>query len=478
MRVLSVASECLPLIKTGGLADVVGALPAALAGVGVEMRVLLPGYPAVMAALEDGPREVLAEGDLFGGPGRVLAGKARGLDALVLEADHLFGRAGAIYLDELGRDWADNPERFAALSWAAARIAAAGADGWVPQVLHAHDWQGGLAPWYLRQMGAAGRVASVLTVHNVAFPGLAPAERRESLRLDPAGFQPQGYEFHGRISALKAGLKAADRITTVSPTYARELTRPEFGMGFDGVFRAREADLVGILNGIDTGVWDPAADPHVETYSTPRGKARARRALIGECGLDPSAPGPLCVVVSRLTAQKGMDVLLSALPALLDLGGQLALIGAGEREIEQALVAAAGASPRVHVRIGYDEGFAHRLIAGGDAILVPSRFEPCGLTQLCGLRYGAVPVVARTGGLADTVIHANAAARAADVATGLEVWPLSADALAHALRDLVTLHADEAGFARMQRNGMRHPVGWERSAGLYKALYSQIVPTA
>ena len=468
--VLSVASECAPLVKTGGLADVVGALPEALAATGWELRTILPGYPQVLSELRGG-QVVREEEDFFGGPARMLFGQAAGLEVYLVDAPHLFDRAGSIYLTPEGMDWADNPERFAALSWAAARIAEEGAGGWRPEILHAHDWQGALAPVYLKDRGSS--VPTILTVHNVAFQGLAPAERAAALRLPESGYTAEGYEYWGQISALKGGLLAADRITTVSPTYARELMTPEFGMGLDGVIRSRRDVLSGILNGIDARVWNPATDPEISRYRTPRGKARARADLTALTGL-PEGPGPLCVVVSRLTDQKGLDLLLAALPALTARGGRLALLGSGDADLESAWREAAEADPNVWVRIGYDEGLSHRMVAGADAILVPSRFEPCGLTQLFGLRYGTIPVVAMTGGLADTVIGTTPAAVRAGVATGVQFRPVTAEALAEALDQLCDLFADRELWNRMQRNAMRQPVGWDVSAAEYAALYESL----
>jgi starch synthase len=472
MRVLSVASECVPFVKTGGLADVVGALPGALALQGVDMRVLLPGYEPVIAAL--GQHAVVAEeSDLFGGPARLLLGEAEGMLLYVLDAPHLYDREGGPYLGPDGRDWPDNPVRFAALCWVAAFVARAGAGDWRPHVLHAHDWQGGLAPTYLRQMG--GGASTVFTVHNVAFAGNADAGLMTTLRLDPAGYTPEGFEFYGRISTLKAGLVTADRVTTVSPGYARELATPAFGMGLDGVIRARGADVRGILNGIDEGLWNPRTDPHIAArYDTPAGKAPNRRALIEEIGLDPDAPGPVVVAVSRLTEQKGFDLMAEALPALLSRGGQIALQGAGAPEMEARFSALGAAHPRVAVRIGYDEAMAHRMIAGADAIVVPSRFEPCGLTQMYGLRYGTLPLVARTGGLADTVIEANHAARTVGAATGFLVDPGDAAALGAGFDRLCDLWEDRSAWEAVARTGMAHPVGWGRSAAEYAALYAEL----
>jgi starch synthase len=473
-NVLSVASECAPLVKTGGLADVVGALPSALAGEGWHLRTLLPGYPAVRKAMKKG-REVMQEAGLMGGSASVIAGKVAGLDLLMLDAPHLFEREGSIYLGPDGHDWPDNPERFAALSWMAARIAAEGIDGWKPEVAHLHDWQAGFAPVYLRDMGATDSAGTLLTVHNIAFHGMAPADRLTALRLPQWGFHHEGFEFYGQIDALKAGLVYSDKLSTVSPTYATELMRPEFGMGLDGVLRSRRADLVGILNGIDEDAWNPETDPNIAGYKSPKRKLPNKLALRADFGL-PQSDGPLAVVVSRLTEQKGLDLLLQALPAYLGRGGQIALLGSGEKALETAWLKAASDYPGVAVRIGYDEPLSHRMMAGGDAIVVPSRFEPCGLTQLYGLRYGTIPVVALTGGLADTVIPANDAAMAAGVSTGIQFYPITAQALTGALIQLCDLFADEKAWGKMQRRAMRHPVGWAASAPRYAALYEAIAP--
>jgi starch synthase len=465
MKVLSVTSECAPLVKTGGLADVAGALPGALAPLGVEMRTMLPGYPEVMAATGNG-ETLWHDGDLFGGPARLLSARAAGLDLLILDAPHLFDREGAPYARPGGADWPDNAERFAALGWAAAEIAAGALPDWRPDIVHAHDWQAGLTPFYLRERHPDASARSVITIHNIAFQGLAPARRREELRLPAAGFTPEGFEYWGQISALKAGLVAADRITTVSPSYADELLTPEFGMGMDGVLRARQSVLSGILNGVDLDSWTPP-------YKTPAGKRRHKARLRERMDL-PQTDGPLCVVVSRLTYQKGLDLLLDALPRLVDEGGQLAVLGSGEAALESAYLSAAQ-HPQVAVNIGYDEELAHLLIEGGDAILVPSRFEPCGLTQLYGLRYGTIPLVAYTGGLADTVIDASPAGLRSGAATGIQVHPITADALSRAFDRLVGLYRQPDLWLRMQRNAMRFPVGWGQSAAEYKALYDGLI---
>lgn len=471
-RVLSVASECVPLIKTGGLADVVGALPAALAAVGWQMRVLLPAYRSLRQRLSQ-MSEVWHDADLFGGPARVFAGDVAGMAVLLLDAPHLFDREGGPYSGP-GGDWYDNARRFAALSWAGAVIARDGlADGWKPDVLHAHDWQAGLAPAYLAYGGSDG-VGSVITIHNIAFQGWAPAAQLNDLRLPFEQFYPGALEYFGGLSSLKAGLVTADRITTVSPNYAAELMRIEFGMGLQGVIAARAAVVSGILNGVDTAVWSPEAEPVPYSAKAMQGKAANRAALCAEFGLE--VPGPLAVLVSRLTDQKGIDLLAGTVPDFVAQGGGLLVLGSGDPAMEAAMRGLETRHPgRVAVRIGYDEALSHRIFAGGDAVLVPSRFEPCGLTQMYGLAYGTVPVVSAVGGLADTVIHASPAALAAGVATGIVFHPVDAVALGQALRGLLALYSDAGLWAQVQKNAMKQPVGWHASATAYAALYDGLV---
>jgi starch synthase len=470
-KVLFVVSECAPFVKTGGLADVAGALPIALAQIDINVRVLLPGYSSVMKQIK--PSETVAKyEDLFGGPATLLSCKVAGLDMLILNAPHLYDRNGGIYGDAVGVDWPDNPKRFAALCKVGAEIAKNGIDQWKPDVVHGHDWQAGLTPEYMLAVGT--KTPFVFTIHNIAFHGNAPADQLEPLELNAGRFTPDGFEYWGQISALKAGLMGANKINTVSQTYADELLTPEFGLGMDGVMRTRHTDLTGILNGIDLDVWNPTTDPYITVYKNPSEKTANKRALRKEFGLGP-AKGPLCVLVSRLTEQKGIDLLLDALPALLDQGGQLAVLGSGDPVLEASLKNAANHHKNLSVHIGYNEKLSHRMMAGGDAILVPSRFEPCGLTQLYGLRYGTVPLVALTGGLADTVINASPAALARNVATGVQFFPITAQALANAFIRLTELFTNKKIWRKLQRNGMKQPVGWETSAHAYKEIYGNIV---
>lgn len=476
LRVLQVASEAFPLVKTGGLADVVGALPGALAREGVEVRTLLPLYRAVRERLERA-EAVLELGELMGGPARLLWATAAGLALFLLDAPHLFDRPGGPYQAADGADWPDNAQRFAALSWAARELGLGGLPSWQPELVHAHDWQAGLAPAYLA-LADRPRPATVMTVHNLAFQGQFPAGLLAELRLPERAFTIDGVEYYGAIGFLKAGLVYADRITTVSPTYAREIMTPAYGMGLDGLLRLRADHLTGIVNGIDEAVWDPARDPALpEPFDADRLEARkaSRRALHEWLGLVEDS-GPLLAAVTRLTWQKGMDLLLEAVPRLLDLGCRLAVLGAGEAALERAFCEAARGHPgRIACRIGYDEGLAHLIQAGADAILVPSRFEPCGLTQLYALRYGAVPIVARVGGLADTVIDANDAALADGVATGIQFAPVTVEALTDALERAVVLWRDRPRWRALQGRGMTRRVGWSARAVEYARLYRELV---
>lgn len=473
MRVLSVTSEWAPLVKTGGLADVTGALPRALQPHGVEMLTLLPGYPPVLSACPETTERAKLM-DCFGGVARILSAPD-GL--LIVDAPHLYDRGAGIYLSASGKDWPDNAQRFAALSWVAAQIANGLLPDWQPDILHCHDWQAGLAPYYLARSEARHTVRSVMTIHNIAFQGLADRSLAAVLKIKPEDDTPAGLEYFGHLSALKAGLIFANRITTVSPTYAEQLLTAEYGRGMEGILNQRRADFLGILNGIDETVWSPQHDALIQPYATPRGKAANKALLQAELGL-PKADGPLCVVVSRMTEQKGLDLLLAALPELLLCGGQLAVLGSGDAALESAYQQVAD-HPHVAVRIGYDEALSHRMIAGGDAIIVPSRFEPCGLTQLYGLQYGTLPVVALTGGLADTVIPATPATlMTRPVATGVQFYPMTAQALSHALQKLCGLYAQPKLWRQLQANAMKHPVSWQNSAAAYAALYQELLGSA
>jgi starch synthase len=478
IKVLFVASECAPFVKTGGLADVIGALPKALKKLGASVKIILPAYPALSKLVKSG-KPVFKFDDHFGGPAVLYATKAEGLDLLLLDAPHLFDRPGSIYLDENGADWHDNHLRFGALCVTAAKVATEGIQRWKPQIVHAHDWQAGLTPLLIKMAEVKNPPKCVTTIHNIAFQGLFHWTIKDTFSIPDKYFTAEGAEYWGNLGFLKSGLVFADKITTVSPTYAHELLTPEFGLGLEGVLQSRSDDFSGIVNGIDLKSWNPATDPNLpENYnSRSLGKKKEnRKALLKRFGLNQNSNGPLFCVISRLTEQKGLDLLLAALPDLVSRGGQLALLGSGPKEFEDSFSEAARRFPgQVGVVIGYDEGLSHLMQGGSDAILVPSRFEPCGLTQLYGLRYGTIPVVAKTGGLADTVIDATDETHAAKTATGFQFEPVTVDALRHAIHRTCDLFEQPKIWNSLVRNAMRYPAGWDQSAPEYMALYETLL---
>ncbi|WP_429813192.1 glycogen synthase GlgA [Ensifer sp. B1-9] len=477
MNVLSVASEVYPLVKTGGLADVAGALPTALAPHGIKTRTLLPGYPAVLQKLKK-KKKVGALENLFGDPATILAAEIDGLDLLVLDQPALYQRDGGPYVDATGRDYADNFRRFAALSLAAAEVAAGDVvPGWKPDIVHAHDWQTALTPVYMH-FGRAPATPTVMTIHNIAFQGQFGASVFPELALPPEAFSMQFIEYYGDVGFLKGGMQTASAITTVSPSYAQEILTPEFGMGLEGLLKSRVSDLSGIVNGIDADIWNPQTDPHIAQHfsaTTLKQRAGNRRALEERFGLE-KGNGPIFCVVSRLTWQKGMDLVAEVADDIVAMGGKLVVLGSGDAALEGALLAAASRH-RGHIGMvtGYNEPLSHLMQAGSDAILIPSRFEPCGLTQLYGLRYGCVPVVARTGGLADTIIDANEAGLSAKVATGFQFTPVTADGLRLAVRRVLRAYNEPKVWARIQTQGMKSDVSWATSAERYVSLYSGLL---
>jgi starch synthase len=407
-QVLCVASEAYPLVKTGGLGDVVGALPGALFPYGVTVTTLLPGYPAVLAAIGTASL-VHSYDDLMGVQARIVAGSLCGHPLLVLEAPTLYDRGGGPYGDLNGVDWPDNWRRFAALARAGADLASGVMPNWRFDVLHAHDWHAGLAPAFLRFSPGPGPVApSIMMIHNMSFQGRFERGIFDFLGLPPAAYSIDGVEYYGGVGFLKAGLASANAITTVSPGYAEEIRHPGSGWGLEGLLQTRWPSVSGILNGVDITVWNPRTDPALAMPYDAQSLANRRankNAIESGFGLT-AGDGPLFTVISRLTWQKGMDVLVEQLDTLVSLGGRLALLGTGDAGLQASFQAAARRHPgRIGVAIGYDEKLSHLLQGGADAILIPSRFEPCGLTQLYGLAYGCIPVAARTGGLGDTIIE-------------------------------------------------------------------------
>jgi starch synthase len=503
MRVLHVGAERFPWLKTGGLADVMAALPRALRDAGDDVRVLVPGFPAFVQALRDARTVARWPSRLGAADVRLLCGHLEPGDVAtyVIDAPDFYAREGGPYADAQQRPWPDNHRRFALLSWVGAQLALGLDSAWCAQVVHAHDWHAGLVPAYLRAARSDGQARektsekagektgekadasehgarSIFTVHNLAYQGNFDAACFADVDLPSELWGIEGVEFHGQLSFMKAGLRLADKITTVSPTYAREIRQPSQGCGFDGLLRARAHDLVGILNGVDDAVWDPATDASIEARFGAEdlsGKSQCKAALQRSLGLEVDPDRPLLGIVSRLTEQKGLNLVQQALPDLLTTGAQLVVLGSGDRAMEQAFADAAKAHPSsVAVRLGYDETLAHRIVAGSDLIVVPSRFEPCGLTQLYGLRYGTLPVVRRVGGLADTVVDATLEHLVDGRATGFVFDTFDAVSLMHTVRQALALYRRPDDWLAMQWHAMTRDFGWGRSALAYRQLYREV----
>ena len=471
MRILCAASEVFPLAKTGGLADVCASLPRALQELGHQVVIALPAYPAAQDRLAERepvvPLPELPGVELI--PGRLPDG---GPSVLLVDAPRWFERPGGPYGDATGRDWPDNAERFHGFARALCAIAGDRAGlGWRPDLVHCHDWQTGLVPALLRL--EEQRPATVFTVHNQSYLGRFDRARFAALGLPEAWWHPDTLEFYGDFSFLKAGLVFADQLTTVSPTYAHELQQPEHGCGLDGLLRGRAADFTGILNGIDTVVWDPVTDPllhrRYDAAGVDVGKRANKAAVQAELGL-PVAALPLVVLVSRLVEQKGIDLVVELMTRWRHRPLQWALLGHGDARWERQLQALAAETPdRVAVCIGYDEVLAHRLEAAGDFFLMPSRFEPCGLNQMYSQRYGTIPVVHRTGGLADSVV--DVFAPGAGTGTGLVFEVPEVAALAAALERGLALQRNPAAWSALRRSAMAADFGWRRSALAYVEVY-------
>jgi len=475
LRILLVSPEVEPFAKTGGLADVAGALPKALAGLGHDVRVLMPKYRGVehvtsslapaLSQLQIPIADRLSKGEL-------LEGRMGGsVPVYFLANDHYYDRDG-LYTTPDGDYW-DNCERF--IFFCRATVEAVRALGWQPQVIHANDWQTGLIPVYLatlyRDDPVCGEVATLFTIHNLAYQGMFWHYDMPMTGLGWDLFTPAGIEFYGKINFLKGGLVFSDLLTTVSPTYAREIQTPEFGCGLEGVLQERSQDLYGVINGIDYEVWNPETDPEIPKRYTAEdleGKRISKASLREELGLR-DEPGLLIGMVTRLAAQKGIDLALAALPELLTLGCQLVLLGSGAPALEQAFAQAAERYPgRAAVRLGYDAGLARRIYAGADCFLMPSRYEPCGLGQLISLRYGTVPVVRWTGGLVDTVKEFDPTTGAG---TGFGFEAFNPVALVGAARRAVAVHQQPERWRQLVRNGMAEDFSWEASAREYATLY-------
>lgn len=487
MNVLFATPECAPWVKTGGLGDVSGALPAALAALGHDVRVLLPAYRGLNVAGQLGDGVELPAYGPWPAAQLLPVKLPSGVTLLLLACPSLYQRPGGPYVDGSGHDWQDNAMRFGMLSRVAALLGThhSPLPGWQAEVVHGNDWPCGLAPLYLAQQRelAAGQTvqvaASVLTIHNLAFQGVFPMETADPLGVPAFWRGMEGVEFWGQLSMLKAGLQFAHAITTVSPTYAREIQTEDFGCGLDGVLRARSSRLTGILNGIDPQVWNPAGDPllpHRYDMADLAGKARNKADLQKACGLARKPDALLFGLVSRLTPQKGIDWVLQQLPAILEGGAQLVVLGSGDPGLQKQLAEAAARHPQsMHVRVAFDEGLAHLIEAGADCFLMPSRFEPCGLNQMYSQAYGTPPLVGGTGGLVDSVVDATLDPNGG---TGFVMRSQDVAGFTDALARVRKAWKAPATWRRIQANGMRQPFGWEASAAKYVEVYRQAIARA
>lgn len=478
MQVLFATSEVAPLIKTGGLADVSAALPAALRDLGVDVRIVVPGYPAVLRALTN-PQIAAEFPALPGFPScrLLMARLPNGVPLWFVDCAALYQRSGGIYQNEKGQDWPDNAERFGLLSRVAALLSCDETPlDWKPQILHCNDWQTGLAPAYLHF--SSNTAASVMTIHNIAFQGIFPATHVSKLGLPAQSFQPEGVEFFGGLSFMKAGLFYANHITTVSPTYAKEIQTPDLGFGLDGLLSHKRHVLTGIVNGIDTDEWNPASDPNlVEMYDAKnlKGKSANKRALQTAMGLQLNDNIPLFGIVSRFTGQKGIDLVLQIAAQLITFPAQLVLLGSGDAEMERTALSLAKQYPgQIAAVIGFKQNLAHLIEAGADIFLMPSRFEPCGLSQLYSQRYGTPPVVYATGGLKDTVINCTPTTLERGTASGFVFKKMDAAGLMAVCQYAVATYYDKNTWRQLQHNCMAKDFSWKSSAVAYRDIYLQL----
>jgi starch synthase len=485
MNILFATPECAPFVKTGGLGDVSGALPATLAGLGHDVRVLMPAYRGLKISGEIGDGVELSPFGPWPAAQLVPVKLENGVTMLLLTCPSLYQRPGGPYVDASGRDYHDNALRFGLLGRVAALLGTQHSPlrGWTADVVHANDWPCGLAPLYLAQqrmiLPLEKTAGSVMTIHNLAYQGVFGMETADPLGIPHHWRGLDGVEFWGGLSMLKAGLQFADAITTVSPTYAREIQTEAFGVGFEGILQARASRLRGILNGIDARTWNPAQDallPHRFSRDEMKGKALCKAALQRHAGLPTAPKAMVLAVVSRLTQQKGIDLVLATLPRIIAEGAQLVVLGEGDPAIAQALRDAAAQHPtQVAVTLGFDEPLAHLMEAGADAFLMPSRFEPCGLNQMYSQAYGTPPIVAPVGGLLDSVVDATT-----DPAqgTGFVMTTGDADGLRDALQRALMAWRNPQQWKRIQRNGMARNFAWEDSAMQYLQVYQRAAAQA
>ena len=482
-KVLFATSEAHPLIKTGGLADVSGALPVALHALGVDIKLLIPGYPTVLSQYPNATLVAQFANPYAPGDVHLLESHLAetGLPVLIVAYDAFFDRAGGPYQDSEGGDWPDNPMRFGLLSYAAAWL---GSDrnnsSWRPDIVHCNDWQTGLAPAFLR-FWPGHNARSILTIHNLAYQGVFDPSLIRALQLPTESFKMQGLEYYGLLSFLKAGLFYCNRITTVSPTYAHEIQFESLGFGMQGLLHERRGVLLGIVNGIDTQAWDARRDPHLSQHYDAQSlddKQHNKTALQQAMGLHAEARTPLVAIISRITYQKGSDLVLGLMYDLVREGVQFVLLGSGDKNTERSFQELARNHPgRISVTIGYDEALSHRIEAGADMFLMPSRFEPCGLNQMYSQRYGTPPIAHATGGLADTIVDATPANLATQQASGILFYDMHYHSVIAALRHAVHLYRDEPSMWRnLQSAGMAKDFSWQKSAQEYLQLYQSLTP--
>jgi starch synthase len=481
LRILFATSEAHPLIKTGGLADVSGALPKALThntALDVDIKILLPGYSAVINNIKE--TTPIAEIKVLGQVCSLVTGKLPGsnVDVIIILNSYLYERKGGPYSDEDGIEWPDNALRFAVLSRIGSILCSdkSPMPDWRPDLIHCNDWQTGLTPAYMKLLDKS-TTKSIISIHNLAFQGNFEATWLRRLELPLEHFQLNGFEYFKQISFLKAGLYYADQLSTVSPTYAKEIQTTKFGFGLEGLLQLRANDLTGILNGIDTQEWNPAVDDFLtEKYSVKNmdGKKAVKQALQEELGLQIDANAPLLGVVSRLTHQKGLDLLPEIMPKLIEKGYQFAILGSGDKKLEDIFLSYAKRfKDQVSVSTGYYEKLSHRIMAGSDIFIMPSRFEPCGLNQLYGLAYGTPPIVTPTGGLADSVTDTNAQSLKDKSATGFVLEATNSAALMAAISRAIDYWHKPKVWQQILCNGMQQDISWESSAKSYAALYQK-----
>ncbi|BFM50999.1 glycogen synthase GlgA [Marinomonas sp. THO17] len=475
MKILFAASEIYPLIKTGGLADVAGALPLALRNKGHDVKLIMPAYQGILEKVDPILRSINL-GNPFGvGDLRILETriKENNTPIWLLQCQALYERDFGPYVDQNGQDFADNHLRFCALSWAAAKLVVdTSISEWQADILHLNDWQTGFAAAYLASWKLP-HPPIVTTVHNLRYNGSFDMHKFADTQISYDLLTMHGMEFYGRFSGLKAGLVYADAITTVSPTYAREILTPEYGDGLDGVLNAMSDKLTGILNGVDYQQWNPAKDEHIaQTYdsNTLDNKNANKQALLQENKLNQDTSQLLFGVVSRLTEQKGLDLVLQALPEFLDTGVKFVLLGSGDKYLEEGFLALEKRYPQqVAIRLGYDEAYSHRLQAGVDVLLIPSRFEPCGLTQLYALKYGTLPLVRQTGGLADTVFEIG------NTANGFHFEEANKEALSACMWRAMEAYRQTDKWKQRQLNAMQYDHSWESVTDNWQDLYQSLI---